>query len=325
MRRAGIVIVTWNSAACIDECLRAATARSQHVVVVDNGSVDPTVARVGVHSGVKLIANRSNRGFAAAVNQGVAALDCDAVLLLNPDAVLETPIEPLADACLDPGVAAAAGKLVNRDGSAQAGFTVRRFPTPTTLAFEALGWNALWPSNPINRRYRCADLDLNTAADVEQPAGAFLMLNRKAWSRLGGLDETFHPLWFEDVDLLRRAADQGLRVRYLPDVVARHHGAHSVQQLFLGQRTLYWYDSLLKYASRHFSHLGRCAVCAAVMIGAAARAPVSAWRERSREPFVVHGKVIGTALRRLLRGGRRSTGDSPPALSDEQVTMGAEQ
>ena len=42
MKSIGIVIVTWNSEAHIDECLRAAIDRAEEVIVVDNASSDRT-------------------------------------------------------------------------------------------------------------------------------------------------------------------------------------------------------------------------------------------------------------------------------------------
>ena len=54
------------------------------VIVVDNASHDETRAAV-TSRGVCLIANEENRGFAAAVNQGIRALDTPYILLLNPD------------------------------------------------------------------------------------------------------------------------------------------------------------------------------------------------------------------------------------------------
>jgi len=306
MKRTGIVIVTWNSQDHIEECLRAAVERCAEVVVVDNASSDATVDLVRRRGNVRLIRNQTNRGFAAAANQGAASLVSDLILLLNPDVTLETEIEPLARACEEPGVAAATGRLVNEDGSAQVGFMVRRFPTALTLAFEAIGWNRLWPGNPVNRRYRCLDLALNVAADVEQPAGALLMFRSDAWRRLGGFDEGYHPLWFEDVDLLRRAATMGCRVRYVPAVVARHLGAHTARQLSFRCRTLYWYDSLLTYTSKHFGHSRRMMVCVSVVIGSLARMPFSVWRVRSLQPLVVYGGVIRLAVRALLHGPRLS-------------------
>ena len=49
------------------------------------------------------------------------------------------------------------------DGRPQHGFNVRAFPTPMTLVFELLGLNRLWPSNPVNRRYR-VQIGLDTSA-----------------------------------------------------------------------------------------------------------------------------------------------------------------
>ncbi len=116
------------------------------------------------------------------------------------------------------------------------GFTIRRFPTPLTLWFELCGFNRLWPSNPVNRRYRYLDRDLEQAGPVEQPAGAFLMFRRDVWERLGGFDEGFYPVWFEDVDFCRRAADAGYRIEYVPQVEAEHLGGHSVGQISEGCR-----------------------------------------------------------------------------------------
>ena len=77
-----------------------------------------------------------------------------------------------------------------------------------------LGLNRIWPGNPVNRRYRTASP--NRLVDVEQPAGAFLMVRRSAWSALGGFDENFFPIWFEDVDFCKRLHDAGLKIVFLP-------------------------------------------------------------------------------------------------------------
>ena len=140
---------------------------------------------------MRLIANPENRGFAAAVNQGFAELKNPYVLLLNPDAVIQTSLEPLREACDLPGSAGAGGQLVDGNGQPQVGFMVRRLPTPAALILEALLLNRFWPGNPVNRRYRCLDWDSSSRSRVEQPAGAFFMVRRAVWQELGGLDERF--------------------------------------------------------------------------------------------------------------------------------------
>jgi GT2 family glycosyltransferase len=210
-----------------------------------------------------VVANPTNRGFAGGCNQGIAAAVHEHVLLLNPDAVLRTPVTPLVES----GAGCSAGRLEDALGKPQAGFTVRRFPTPATLAFEALGLNRLWPSNPVNRRYRCADLDLDRAQEVEQPAGALLMVRRDVWRDLGGFDERFHPVWFEDVDFLLRAKRAGHRVWYDPAVRATHHGGHSVNTLPAPTRLQHWYGNLLKFGAKHFTPWQVRAVGGAVLAG----------------------------------------------------------
>src|SRR5664280_663969 len=149
----GIIIVTYNSAAEIGACLDAALASGAETVVVDNASEDGTIAEVA-RRGVRLIANSENRGFAGAVNQGFGALKRSYVLLLNPDAVIQTSLEPLRRACDLPGSAGAGGQLVDAGGQPQVGFMVRGLPTPAVLVLEALVLNRIWPGNPVNRRYR---------------------------------------------------------------------------------------------------------------------------------------------------------------------------
>jgi N-acetylglucosaminyl-diphospho-decaprenol L-rhamnosyltransferase len=164
------VIVTRNSEEVIGPCLDALAKMAPQFmpVVVDNASTDDTLQRVRAHPGVRVIANRENRGFAAAVNQGVASClaaehvevtDADPILLLNPDVNLLTAVDTLADASAKYGLAA--GKLVDMTGRAQAGFTIRRFPTAASLIFELFGINRLWRSNPVNRRYRYLDKNLD--------------------------------------------------------------------------------------------------------------------------------------------------------------------
>ena len=300
MNQTGVVVVTYNSADVIGRCLDSCAGLP--VVVIDNASSDATRDLVQQRPSVQLISNASNRGFAAAVNQGVAALETQLILLLNPDAVLETPINPMAEACVREGVGAAGGRLIDESGNVQSGFTLRRFPTPAALIFEALGINRMLPWNPVNRLYRCLDMDLDKPAEADQPPGAFLMFRREVWQRLGGFDTQFQPLWFEDVDFCKRARDLGLKIRYVPQVIARHRGGHSIAELDWGCRQVYWYVSLLRYASKHFRPYAYRGVSAAVVLGSIFRAVIEMVRWRSARPLKVYGTVAKIAGRSLISG-----------------------
>lgn len=252
------VVVTWSSAREVGDCLRSLAAHGvDEIVVVDNASPDATreVVRREAPS-AKLICNSENRGFAAAVNQGVRAASQPLLLVLNPDAELLTPLDAENEmvreaARADAGVVG--GRLVDGSGRPQAGFNVRAFPTPGALAAEALLLNRFWPSNPINRRYRCLDFDPERAQDIDQPAGAFLLFRREVFDAVDGFDESFRPLWFEDVDFCLRVSKAGYRNRYSPAATAKHAGAHSLRDLAIESREAAWYGNLLRFASKHFS------------------------------------------------------------------------
>ena len=301
MSRAGIVIVTYNSEAEIGVCLVAALATGAEVIVVDNASTDGTLTRVR-DTRAAVIANPTNRGFAAAVNQGIREIRADFILLLNPDAILKTGIDAMCNSCTPPEVGAVGGKLVDSSNSVQAGFNVRRLPTPTALAFEVLLINRLWPGNPANWHYRCYGFDHNEPAKVQQPAGAFLMFRREVWMELGGFDEQFWPIWFEDVDFCKRLQDHGYYSYYEPRAVATHQGGHSIRKILLEKREFYWYGSLLKYCFKHYRSEYARVLCLAVIVGSLLRMTVGIVLQRSIKPVGVYGRVIRLTCRYLLFG-----------------------
>ena len=261
---------------------------------MDNASLDQTVAVARSVEGVCVIANRENLGFAGGVNRGFRATTARFLLLLNPDVELATTLEPLITACEQHGMAT--GRLLDhRTGKVQRGFNIRSFPTPGALIFEILGTNRLWRSNPVNRRFRYLDRDPEAEGLADQPAGCFLMTRRDIFEELGGFDEGFHPIWFEDTDYCRRAADLGFRAMYLPGVAACHRGGHSIALVDPGCRVVQWYVSLLRYAAKHFGWFGYRGVTAAVILGSIPRMIVgwvSGRESRGLRQLTTYGRIV---------------------------------
>jgi glycosyltransferase involved in cell wall biosynthesis len=119
---ASIIVPCWNQLEFTRQCIAALvrhTRRPWELIVVDNGSTDGTAEYVrGVQDAaavpVTVIANRENRGFPAAINQGLAAARGDYLVLLNNDVVV-------TDAWLDQLIALATAKM----GSEQNGLTAK--------------------------------------------------------------------------------------------------------------------------------------------------------------------------------------------------------
>jgi GT2 family glycosyltransferase len=263
------VIVTYNSSAHIARCLDSLQGRVGEIVVVDNASADGTADIVRTrYPSVKLVSPGSNLGFAGGANLGARQCSGNALLFLNPDTVCLDPLGPLEEALAGNGnIVAAAGRLVGPDGRTQTGFTVRRLPTASSLIFEILLLNRLFPHNPVNRRYRCLDLDLEHPQEVEQPAGACLAVRRERFEACGGFDEAFFPLWFDDVDLCQRLQNQGGSILFLPLVRVEHHGGHSLDSVTFCEKQIYWYRNMLYYVRKHFSWRTGVVLRGALLLG----------------------------------------------------------
>jgi hypothetical protein len=256
MPRCSVIIVTYNSAESIAECLHALANQDCERVVVDNNSQDDTVAQVKAFQTqhpVELLLISRNLGFAAGVNQGSRAASGDVLLILNPDAIAQPDaITELLDCMNAESADAIGGALLRSDGGFDRGFAFRRLPTLSSLLCEVLLVNQLWPRNPVNRSYRYLDADYSRVQQVEQPAGACLAIRRDAWDAVSGMDTQFFPVWFEDVDLCKRLRENGHKIIYCPTARFRHAGAHSVGKLSFADKQMFWYSNMLRYARKHF-------------------------------------------------------------------------
>ena len=266
------LIVTYNSERCIGACLESLRWQEPkaglEIVVVDNGSQDATVEVVRRFPDVKLIASPGNLGFAAAVNRAARQASGDALLILNPDTICRSGLEPLEETLYgSEKIVAVAPRLVDSRGEFQRGFAIRRLPTRAALLFEILLLNRVFPGNPVNRRYRCLDFNSKDMTEVEQPAGACLLVRRSSFEGCGGMDEAFFPLWFEDVDLCRRLRDRGGSIIYWPGVCFEHAGGHSLDAVTFSEKQVYWYRNLLYYVRKHYGWGTGALVRGALLIG----------------------------------------------------------
>src|SRR5260370_25402741 len=108
---ASIIVPCWNQLDFTKQCIRALREHTRppwELIVVDNGSTDDTaVYLAGVQDAaavpVTVIANATNRGFPAAINQGLQVARGEYLVLLNNDVVV-------TDAWLDQLVALANAK-----------------------------------------------------------------------------------------------------------------------------------------------------------------------------------------------------------------------
>jgi N-acetylglucosaminyl-diphospho-decaprenol L-rhamnosyltransferase len=292
-----VVVVSYNSRDTLRRCVEplADDPRVQ-VIVVDNASPDDALDTIA-DLDVRIVAAQRNGGFSAGCNLGIAAGGAPYVLLLNPDAQLETgALTHLLAAMVTDGDAALAAPLILEDDGSPAP-SQRRFPRLRSSVAQALFLHRLLPG---------LDELVHDPAAYAQPgtpewvSGACMLIRRSVLERLGGMDERFF-LYCEDTDLCRRIWDAGLRVRFEPAARARHVGGVSGSRSSLRAVLA---ASRVAYARKHGTRLGAAAEALAIALGEGLHALAKLHR-----PAQLRGHLA--AVGAVLTGRNAAT---PPAL-----------
>jgi len=212
--RASIVIPVWNGRqwlpTCLDSVLEQAGVEVE-IIAVDNASKDDSAELIAsTYPQVRLIRSPSNRGFSGGCNLGIKASQAEILILLNQDTSvrpgwLTSFLQTFAD---DLTVGIVGGKGLYPDGQ---------------QIQHAGGWLA-WPRG-IADHYGHREPDdgrWDAQVDVEYVTGAAMGIRREVVERIGLLDESFWPGYYEDVDYCLRAQAAGYKVRYCPQAVYFH-------------------------------------------------------------------------------------------------------
>ncbi len=210
-----VVVPNWNGVEFLGECLDSLLEQSlaATVIVVDNGSIDGSVALLrDRYPQVHVILHSENKGFAGGVNAGIRKSLADGdtyVALLNNDAIADKDWLRLLVEELEthPRVGIATSKFVDIDGrhfdSAGDQYTTWGMP------------HARGRDEPVTDRY-------DDLVDVFAASGGASAFRVDMLREIGLFDEDFFA-YYEDVDLSFRARLAGWGVRYVPGSIAYHH------------------------------------------------------------------------------------------------------
>jgi len=215
-----VIVITLNgremTLACLDAVFATVT-KSFEVILVDNGSTDGTADEVARRrASVNVLRNPENRGFAAAVNQGLKLARGRVIVLLNNDARPEAgALDGLVD-YLDsnPKAGMAGPQLLHEDGRPQ-----NSYDNCPTLASSVLNKGLLRVMLPS--RYPSKRQPHSEPVEVESLIGASLAVKREVVEKTGPLDEDYF-VFLEETDWCLRARRAGWGVMFVPSLRVTH-------------------------------------------------------------------------------------------------------
>ncbi|MFK7949202.1 MAG: glycosyltransferase family 2 protein [Saprospiraceae bacterium] len=251
-----VIIVNYNVKYFLEQVLhsvrRASEGLAVEVFVVDNNSVDDSVAMVREKfPEVILIANKENTGFSVANNQAIRVSKGEYVLLLNPDTVVEEATFSKVINFMDEHPEAGGLGVKMIDGSGEfLPESKRGFPSPWVAFCKTTGLSKLFPKSPKFNRYHLGYLDKDETHEIEVLAGAFMMMRKSVLDEIGLLDEAFF-MYGEDIDLSYRIVKAGYKNYYFADTTIIHYKGESTKKGSLNYvRT--FYNAMIIFAKKHF-------------------------------------------------------------------------
>jgi N-acetylglucosaminyl-diphospho-decaprenol L-rhamnosyltransferase len=304
-----VVVVSYNTIDLLRECLATAVVSlaspgadglrlEYELFVVDNASVDGSVAMVAEEfPQAKLIANDTNRGFAAANNQALAQATGRYYLLLNPDTEVIGDALPSLVAFMDdhPKAGAAGARLENPDRTFQ--HSAFRFPTLWMSFFDFFPLNHRVVNSRLNGRYPRSKY--TRPFQIDHPLGACMIVRAEAAAQVGLLDERFF-MYCEEIDWCMRIKQAGWEIWCTPDSGVVHHVGASARQ-FRGPMLVELHRSRQRLFAKHYSPAFQSRHKAIVRFGLRRQALLDWWavvrgrlsRAEFAERLAAYGEIWG--------------------------------
>ena len=206
-----LVITNWNGKDLLRECLPSIlkavafdSKRLYEIMVVDDCSTDDSLKFLEEEfPNVNRVKTPVNMGFQKANNYGIKKSDSRLVMPMNNDIKLdEDALLHLAEHFEQGNVFSVSGKFFGFDG--------KTFLYGNRGGYFKNGHFYLYEKEPDDN-----------SQTLFACGGAF-MVDRKRYLELGGFDNLYHPLYYEEIDLSYRALKRGWEVCYEPKSIAYH-------------------------------------------------------------------------------------------------------
>lgn len=320
LERIAVIIVNYGTADLVIAGVNSVRAcphggRDISVHVVDNASPDDSadVLRAayeahGWQDCVTLYMETENHGFGRGNNVALHALAAqdtppDAAFLLNPDAHIKPgAVDILARALEnDPAVGFVGAAITHPDGTAMT--AAFRFPSVISQFSDTLSFG---PIARLCQRWTVPLPPDHPEGPVDWVSGAAVMGRFSALEELQFFDPGFF-LYYEEVDLMHRAARAGWRTMYVPQAHIVHKEGEATgfadQQARAVALPAYHYQSWAHYMGKTHRRPVALAMAMARLIGALGNVTISKLRRRHNTiPQNFFSDFWGLCVKPLLKG-----------------------
>ena len=225
-----VIILNYNVRYFLELCVvsvqNAIKNIDAEIIVVDNNSLDGSCNMMKQRfPHVKLIENNENLGFPKGNNIGVAIARGEYICILNPDTVVaeDTFSQVLAFAQKQNDLGIVGVKLIDGTGNFLPE-SKRGTPTPFVAFTKITGLYKLFPK--LFGQYYAQHLSENESGKVEILVGAFMLLKRDLYNKIGGFDENCF-MYSDDIDLSYMALKKGKSNYYFHGTSVIHYKGES--------------------------------------------------------------------------------------------------
>jgi GT2 family glycosyltransferase len=210
---------------CVFSVQKALEGIDSEIIVIDNASSDDSCEMMKTKfPHIKLIENQDNLGFPKANNIGVAQANGEYICILNPDTVVAedtfSKILNTKNWQLNTGIIGC--KLIDGAGNFLPE-SKRGVPTPWVAFTKIFG---LYKISNYFGKYYAQHLSENESGKVDILVGAFMMMKRELYLKVGGFDENCF-MYSDDIDLSYLVLKAGKSNYYFHETSVIHYKGES--------------------------------------------------------------------------------------------------
>ena len=287
-----VVLINWNSAQDTMECLESLMAQegaSLECIVVDNCSRGDSVEQIrSRYPQVHIIENDRNLGFPAGNNAGIRyALEQNAktVFILNNDTIAEPGMVRLLLDHLTPAVGAVTPAIFYASQPDEI-WSIGGMMNPLLLEMiNPPGSRVSLPAGPVERDFI---------------TGCAMLIHADVLRKVGMFDESYFPIYYEDLDLCLRIRRGGYRMRLVPQARL----LHKVSRASGGQyspRVYYLMGRNSGYYFRKHMRFWQAPVIVAYRLGSALKTSVKLFKSKRFESLSAYWAGLVRGWTNLLK------------------------